>query len=97
MRDPRRKIAQNVALVLVACLLLAGSVLAQASTNHDLSWNVIAGGGGRMESTGHTLVGTAGQGMAGTTLAPGPHSLCSGFWCGIPTARQVYLPLVIRS
>jgi hypothetical protein len=96
--------AALIALALVACLALAVPVLRQAqdvvlahvSAAYDLSWNVIAGGGGEMESAQHTLHGTLGQAATGQSSSSG-HTLCSGFWCsGEAGGYQVYLPLVLR-
>jgi len=92
-----------VTLVLVVCLALAAPVLrqaqdvvlAQVSANYDLSWHVIAGGGGRMAGTQHTLQGTTGQAVVGPAAGSG-HTLCSGFWCGVEAEYRVYLPLVLR-
>jgi len=83
-------------LALAICLALALPVLAQSSANYDLTWNVVAGGGGRMASGAYRLLGTAGQplsGMAGT----GSYGLCSGFWCGVAAPGRTYLPLVLRN
>jgi hypothetical protein len=93
----RGKARRTVALALLAGLILAGPVLAQVSAHYDLSWHVIAGGGGRTESANHILEGTVGQAVTGSTLGAGTHSLCSGYWCGLPAAHRIYLPLVIRS
>lgn len=90
-------------LVLVACLSLAvpflrqvqDVVLAQVSANYDLSWHVIAGGGGRMAGTQHTLQGTIGQAVVGPAADSG-RTLCSGFWCGVEAEYRVCLPLVMR-
>ena len=84
--------------VMALCLLLAVGVpaLAQVSANHDLSWHVIAGGGGRMASTGHTLVGSIGQPLTGASSSTG-HTLCSGFWCSGVVQQRIYLPLVLRN
>jgi len=95
-RDRRLK----VILVLIACLLLALSVpvLAQVSSNYDLSWHAIAGGSGRMESAGgHTVLGTAGQPLIGKMTASSGHTLCSGFWCAAAEQYRIYLPLTIRN
>ena len=86
-------------VVLVGCLLLglAVPVLAQVSSNYDLSWHVIAGSSGRMESAGgHTMLGTAGQSLVGPMVSGG-HALCGGFWCGTATQYKVCLPLVVRN
>jgi hypothetical protein len=107
MRHVRRNLAMAanlrqaalITLALAACLALALPVLAQVSSNYDLSWHVIAGGGGKMASAGHTLAGTSGQPVIGAmSSSPGGHTLCSGFWCGAAaeTGGQVYLPLVLR-
>jgi hypothetical protein len=91
---------RGVVLVLVGCLVLALAVpvLAQVSSNYDLSWGVVAGGSGRMASAGgHAVLGSAGQPLAGPMVAGGGHTLCSGFWCGAAARYRVYLPLVARN
>ena len=84
-------------LLLLALLLAVAPVLAQVSSNYDLSRHVIAGGGGRMASSGHVVMGTVGQAVTGITLSS-QHTLCSGFWCGAAAQTQyrTYLPLVLR-
>lgn len=74
-----------------------GVVLAQASSVYDLSWNVVAGGGGRVESAGHTLLSTIGQPAAGPVAGPS-YTLRSGFWGGalVDEGHRVYLPLVMK-
>jgi hypothetical protein len=100
----RHRKAVLIALALVAGLALAVPVLRQAqdvvlahvSAAYDLSWNVIAGGGGKMESAQYTLHGTTGQPSTGQASSSG-HTLCSGFWCnGEAGDRRVYLPLVLK-
>ncbi len=82
------------------CLLLAvvAPVLAQVSANYDLSWHVVAGGGGSAADANHLLMGSIGQPLTGETVSSG-HSLCGGFWCGsgVTPMWRVYLPLVLRS
>lgn len=106
MQDPGCKIQNSrcrtkreAILVLIACLLaIVVPVLAQSSANYDLSWHVVAGGGGRMESAGHTLLGTIGQADAGL-LTSNDYILSGGFWAGGALAGEiyrVYLPLVLR-
>jgi hypothetical protein len=82
-------------LALIVCLALAAPVLAKSLADHDLSWYVIAGGGGRMDSVNHTLIGTAGQPLVGV-MTGNDSTLCSGFWCGVSVEYRVYLPLVLR-
>jgi hypothetical protein len=80
-------------LALIACLLaVAIPVLAQSTANYDLSWHVVAGGGGRLESAGYTLLGTAGQPVV-DSLTGSSYSLTGGFWSR--EIYQVYLPLVL--
>jgi hypothetical protein len=82
----------------IAILLASASVaLAQISANYDLSWHVIAGGGGHMGGPGHTIAGTIGQPLVGPMMTGSGHALCSGFWCGLPAEYRVYLPLVLRN
>ncbi len=95
----RWRVRGKALLILAACLLLVAGVpvLAQVSANYDLSWHVVAGGGGRMASTGHTLLGTIGQPVTGVMFSSG-HSGCSGFWCGgAPVQYRIYLPLVVKN
>jgi hypothetical protein len=88
-------------LTLVALLLGTSLALAQVSANHDLSWHVIAAGGGRMESAGHTFLGTAGQPLTGPMSGSG-HAVGSGFGSAgyhpgeMPEIYKVYLPLVMH-
>jgi hypothetical protein len=84
------------ALAFAACLGLVIPVLAQTSAHYDLSWHVTTGSSGRMESAGHTAMGTVGQPLVGTMTTGGGHALCSGFWCGVLPEYRVYLPLVLR-
>jgi len=92
-------VASRRFLILAVCLLVVVSLpaLAQVSANYDLAWHVVAGGGGQMTSSGHTLVGTVGQPLTGSMLSSG-HTLCSGFWCGGAAVQyRVYLPVVLRN
>ena len=106
MQDARCRIQeagggrQQGLLILVTCLLLALAVpvLAQVSSNYDLSWHVIAGGSGRMENAGgHALLGTAGQSLLGPMASSGGHALCGGLWCGVGERSKIYLPVVVRN
>ena len=97
MRQKRSKLRQASMVILAGFLLLAlaSIAFAQASSNYDLSWHVIGGGVGRMESTGHSLQGTLGQTVSGSMSSTG-HSLCTGYWCQGAKDFAVYLPLVLR-
>jgi hypothetical protein len=92
-----KRIWPKVALITLACLALITPALASASSTHSLSRHVIAGGGGQMDGTGHTIMGTIGQPLVGSMFASGDHSLCSGFWCIGAVEYKVYLPLVLRN
>jgi hypothetical protein len=96
----RRRVALRVGVVTLAGIAFLTMVLiavAQVSSNYDLSWHVIGGGGGGMESAGHTMHGTLGQPMTGVSTSGG-HTLCSGFWCGVGSREStVYVPLVLRA
>lgn len=96
MQTRRTRIKSGVLLVLAILLTLAVPVLAQVSSNYDLSWHVIGGGGGKMASAGHTLQGTTGQALVGRMSSAG-HDLCSGFWCAGEAEYRVYLPLALRN
>jgi len=47
-------------LVLLALLCLIGTSSAMGSTNFNLSWNVIGGGGGFFSSPSYNIGGTVG-------------------------------------
>lgn len=87
------------AVSLLICLVLALTAVAQVSGLYDLSWHVISGGGGRVESPGgHQLQGTAGQPLTGAMQSAGAHALCSGYWqCGVADQHRIFLPLVARN
>jgi hypothetical protein len=96
----RRQVALRVGVVIlagIAFLTLVTIAVAHVSSNYDLSWYHIAGGGGKMESAGHTMHGTLGQPLTGASISSG-HTLCSGFWCGVGSQEfRVYVPLALRS
>jgi len=88
-----------VLVALLCCLILGGAVLAQGSPNYDLTWNVVAGGGGTSQSAGYVLSGTNGQGVAGVS-ASANYRLGGGFWYGfgMPAAleHRLYLPSILK-
>ena len=98
MRQKRSNLRQAIKAILTGIILLtlASIAFAQISSNYDLSWHVIGGGIGQMESTGHSLQGTLGQTAAGSMVSDG-HTLCNGFWCEGAEEYMVYLPLVLRN
>lgn len=80
-------------LLVVALLATAGAALTQSSGSFDLSWRVIAGGGGQAASDSYQVRGTAGQGLAGPPpLTGGNYAVESGFWVGVPLETPTPTP-----
>ena len=80
---------------LVVALLIAGVALAQTSTSFDLSWHVLAGGGGRADSTHYAINGTLGQAAVGFSDSTS-YGMQSGYWQNWPDYR-IYLPLTLKA
>ena len=84
-----------IPLLLLAALFLAALGLAQAPADFDLSWRVVAGGGGRSASADYVVQGTVGQAAAGPPAAVGAdYRVTSGFW--YPAHYRVYVPIVFK-
>ena len=85
-----------LAATLTALALLSGRAgLAQTSADYDLSWHVIAGGGGTSASPGYRVEGTTGQSAAGPS-GSADFRLSSGFWFAQPAQERVHLPIILR-
>ena len=87
-------------LLLTAGLLLfivvGTAVLAQTSTNFNLEWHVIGGGGQPAASTNYRVNGTVGQGFAGPPAQSGSQAqLTSGYWV-VGVEQYIFLPTVLR-
>jgi hypothetical protein len=83
------------AVVLLAGLLLAGTIRAMSSDNYRLEWfTPLTGGGGPADSSSYAANLTVGQSVIGVS-ASDHYRACLGYWCGKPF-HQVYLPLVTR-
>ena len=85
-------------LLPIAALLLFGVSTARAQTGggYDLTWNSIDGGGTTFSTGGgYSLGGTIGQADAGA-LSGGAYSLSGGFWAGIPTSYNAFVPVTLR-
>ncbi len=54
--------------------------LAIRAQNYSIEWDIIAGGGGMATGGAYSVNSTAGEHVAGGSLAGGPYSLASGFW-----------------
>ena len=104
--NKKRTTGPAVALLLVALLLLGGSVLAQELTwgqpvrsaaGYDLSWWTADGGGQTFSAgAGYSLGGAIGQPDAGQMAGSGYH-LSGGFWSGATVVYNLYLPIIARS
>lgn len=81
-----------LAFILLA-LVLAARVAAQAGGGFDLSWHVIANGGGTSAGGDFSLSGTAGQFDAGPLLEGSGYSVSGGYW---PPGSKIFLPMVIN-
>jgi hypothetical protein len=68
---------------------------AQSGGGYDLTWNVIAGGGGTSTGGAYTLSGTIGQADAGT-LSGAPYTLNGGFWNDALNVAKLFLPLIMK-
>jgi hypothetical protein len=79
---------------LLVAFLIAGVALAQTSTTFDLSWHVLAGGGGRADSTHYAVNGTIGQAAVGFSDSTS-YGLQSGYWQNWPD-YHIYLPLNLK-
>ena len=85
---------KRLVLILVGLLCLASIAFAQASENYDLSWNVIGGGGGQIDSASYAMRSTVGQ-IIGLSSSDN-YQLRAGYWNGIsdvpiptPTPTQI--------
>ena len=67
-------------LILVGLLCLTSIAYALVSANYDLSWHVIGGGGGAMESANYVLRGTVGQ-IIGSSESSN-YRMEAGYWYG---------------
>lgn len=79
---------------LLVVLLLVSVALAQTSTSFDLSWHVLAGGGGRADSAHYAMNGTVGQAAVGFSDSAS-YGVQSGYWQNWPD-YVIYLPLVLK-
>jgi hypothetical protein len=85
-----------VSVVLVAGLVLAGTIRAMSSDNYRLEWftPLTGSGGGPADSAHYAANLTVGQSVIGQA-ASDHYRVCLGYWCGVSSYR-VYVPLVTR-
>ncbi len=72
-------------VILVSVLCLIGLAGAMVSTNSDLSWHVIGGGGGPMSLGDYRMDGTVGQ-IIGVSSREN-YTVSGGYWSGISTLQ----------
>ncbi|MBN1641170.1 MAG: hypothetical protein JXA09_08035 [Anaerolineae bacterium] len=73
-----RKLSLGLACLLGG-LVFTGIVLAQVSSNYDLSWHLLSGGGGSRGSTNYQIDDALGQWVAGSSQSAS-YAIGSGFW-----------------
>ena len=71
---------KQIVVVLVGLLCLTSIAYAQVSTNYDLSWHVLSGGGGQMDSASYVQRSTAGQ-VIGSSESSN-YRMGAGYWYG---------------
>jgi hypothetical protein len=84
------------AAALLVVLLLTGIATAQTSASFDLSWHVLAGGGGQAAGTTYAANYTVGQGTIGWTDS-GSYGAGIGYWYGATGGYRIFLPLVLKN
>jgi uncharacterized repeat protein (TIGR01451 family) len=80
-----------VAAGALAALLAGGAVLAQVSSNYDLRWNVLSGGGGTRNSANYRIGDTLGQ-WVGDASTSANYRVAPGFWPGAAFTTTVLAP-----
>jgi hypothetical protein len=88
-----------IAVGMLVILPLATIVWAQVSANFDLSWTILAGGGGQRQSANYLVQDTLGQ-WAGDISGCGWREVQPGFWYGVVMASppcKVSLPLALKN
>jgi len=79
--------------IILGCLAVSGVVVAQVSTNFDLSWHLLSGGGGSRESANYHVDDSLGQWVGGSTGSAG-YDIDPGFWYGAaPEPAPCLVPL----
>jgi hypothetical protein len=79
---------QSVIAYVAAVALCAGAAaLAPETTDFDLTWNTIDGGGGIATAGDYELAGTIGQPDTGVVMTGGDFAFTGGFWAAGTTAE----------
>lgn len=83
-------------MTLLLFIVMGTAVWAQTSTNFNLEWHVIAGGGRASNSSNYQINGTIGQSLAGPPSQNGTQTqVTSGYWV-VGVEQYIYLPTIIR-
>ena len=80
----------NFLRFLLISMLLAAVSLGQSGGNFAIQKSVISGGGGQSAGGSFSVVGTAGQSIAGSTSQGGQFSVASGFWGAGGTRHSLF-------
>jgi hypothetical protein len=96
MMNKRHTFLILVVVPLLGTLTVGAIALAQTSTNYNLEWHVIGGGGEPVSSASYAVNSTVGQGAASPPYSFGSRYIVSGGYWSIPVYR-IFLPLVIRT
>ena len=75
-------------MIFLGILALSGVVLAQVSTNFDLSWHLLSGGGGVRNSTNYQIDDSLGQ-WANRTSSSTNYKIKPGFWSRVNISSSV--------
>ncbi len=85
-----------IAVASLALMDLTGPAHAQLGGGYELTWSSIDGGGYMFSAgDGYSLGGAIGQPDAGRMTGSG-YALAGGFWSGVASAYNIYLPVVLR-
>jgi hypothetical protein len=83
-------------MTLFLVIVVGTAVWAQTSTNSNLEWHVIAGGGQASNSSHYQINGTIGQSLAGPPSQNGIQTqITSGYWV-VGVEQYIYLPTILR-
>ena len=87
-----------IALVatLLCCLVLAGMVLAQTSTNYGLERTALANAGGPMNSANYAMNSSLGQASAIGISQSSNFKLSAGYWTRAKWVTRFCLPMFMK-
>ena len=77
---------KQIVLILVGLICLTSIAHALVSTNYDLSWNVIGGGNGQVDSASYVLRSTTGQVIGSSDSSN--YRMGAGYWYGAVSATM---------